>query len=429
MLKFRVPHLLCTLMLLLVISCNKEKQKEPSTFKVITTDFEESIPMEGTMEPVETTVLSCPRTSDGDVTFIIEDGALVNVGDVVCIIDDKRLSTRYNESLIRLEMANAELNKTKANLDFQFALLEAQVRNNTAQTQIANLDTLQLSFLTPKERRIKELELQKVAIEKKKLEKKLKSLAIINNSELRKSQFEIDQLTERIKSSKEQLEGLTLKAPIKGMATRAQHYRGRPILVGDNVWNNMPVVKIPNLAKVKVKFKASEGDYKRIDVNDSVEYSFDAMPGNKAWGKITIKSPVGTPIKENSKVKFFEIEASLDSSKTIPAPGLSANCKIYLKRVRNVIVIPQIATFDQDGMKVVYVKHDDSYEMRQIAIGLSSPKSAIITAGLKVNELISFSKPTSDLVIKKTLFPKKKKARPTKSKLPTIQKTTTIQKK
>ena len=402
--------------LILLFSCQSHEKRSLSTYTIKVADFEESIPMEGSVEPVETTVLSCPRSSDGDVTYIIDDGALVNDGDVVCVIDDKRLLTRYNESLIKLEIANAELNKIKANLDFQYALLEAQVKNNTAQTQIANLDTLQLSFLSPKERRIKELELEKVAIEKKKLEKKLVSMTIINKSELRKSQFEIDQLTQTIKSSKEQLEGLTLKAPIKGIATRAMHYSGRPIRVGDNVWNNMPVVKIPNLGKVKVKLNASEGDYKRIDINDSVEYSFDANPGNKAWGKIAMKSPVGTPIKENSNVKYFEIEASVDSVITIPGPGLSANCKIYLKRVRKVIVVPQIAAFDQDGIKVVYVKHDDSYEMRQIAIGLSSPKIAIITAGLKVGEQIAFSKPTSDLVTKKTLFHKKKNPKLVKTK-------------
>jgi hypothetical protein len=56
---------------------------------------------------------------------------------------------------------------------------------------------------------------------------------------------------------------------------------------------------------MKVMISASEGNYKRINVSDFVEYSFDAMPENKAWGKITKKAPVGQPVSENSKVKFF----------------------------------------------------------------------------------------------------------------------------
>lgn len=408
----------CILLSFLYASCSKQAHTEISTFKVIKTEFEESISLEGTVEPVETIVLACPSTSDGDITYLLADGTKVNAGDLVCIIDDKRLSKRYNEALIRLEMAKAELSKTRANLDFQYALLEAQVSNNTAQTQIANLDTLQLSFLSPKERRIKELELQKVAIEKKKLEKKLKSLAIINNSELRKNEFEIRQLEDMIKTSKLQIEGLAIKSPVSGIVTLPMHYTGMKLKVGDNVWNNMPVVKIPNVNKVKVVFKAPEIDYKRIDLSDNVSYSFDAMPGNKAWGKISTKSPVGQPFKENSKVKFFEIEASVDSFISTPQLGLSAKCRIYLKRKENVIVIPQICTFDQDGIKVVYVKHDDTYEMRQISIGLSSQKNAIVTSGLKTNELIAFSKPKSDLVKSKTIFPNKKKKLANKNTVP-----------
>ena len=403
-------------LLTFLISCQKHEKNEASTFTVKITDFEDYLTIPGFVEAVQSTTFGCPRQSDGYITYIVEDGTTVKDSDVVCIIEDKDVNSRYNESSTNLEIAMAGLSKTKADLDLQYSLMEAQVKNNAAETDIANLDSLQMQYLSPTQLKIKKLELEIVAIEKHKLQKKLLSLAIINQSELKKKEFEIQRLTSNIKSSKEQMDGLVIKSTKKGRIFRAMYYNGRKVQIGDNVWNGMAVVNMPDLTKMKVNILASEGDYKRINENDAVEYSFDAMPKNRAWGKIVKKAPIGQPIKENSKIKVFEIEASIDTSKLTPDPGLTTNCKIILKRIKDAIVIPQITIFDQDSMKVVYVKRSGKYEMRQILTGPSSQKSAVVLAGLLQNEKISFIKPESGLIEMKTLLKKTtlKKYRKTK---------------
>lgn len=403
-----VSHIIAGFFLAVLFSCQLHDQSQLSTYKIKLTNFEDVLEISGIAEPIQTTSIGCPREADGLITFIVEDGVYVNEGDVVCILEDSNLKKRYDEAVVNLETAKAELNKTRADLDLRYALLEAQVKNNAAQTDISNLDSLQLQYSTKNQQTIKRLELSQVAIEKAKLQKKLRSLAIINQSELKKTEFQIQRLTAEIQSSKEQLDGLVIKSPKKGIVTRAMHYSGRKVQVGDNLWYGMSMINIPDLSKMKIIITASEGNYKRISENDLVEYSFDAMPKNKAWGKILKKSPVGQPIKENSKVKLFEIEATVDSARIMPGPGLSANCKVILKRVKDTIVIPQVAIFEQDSMQVVYVKHGGKFEMRQVAIGTSSLKSAIVLAGLKVGEEISFVKPGTSLIEKKTVLPKKK---------------------
>lgn len=404
----------------LFYSCQSSEKGPTATYTVKKTTFEDYILVNGFVESAKTTVLACPRRVEGKIIFLVEDGSIVKKDDVVCIIEDESTKRRYEESLINLEKANAELSKTKANLDMQYALLEAEVKNNAAQSQIANLDSLQLNYLSARERRIKELELQKVAIEKTKLEKKLRSLAIINNSELRRTQFQIDRHTNDIKSAKERLDALTIKAPQDGLVTLPRTwFSGQTMKAGMQVYGNQPVANMPDVKKMKARIIASESDYKRIIIGDAVEYAFDAMPDNKAWGKMATKASVGQPIKENSKVKFFELEATIDSSITIPGPGLTADCKIILKRIKNVLVIPQIAIFEQDSVKVVYVSDHGKFEMREIQTGISSPKIAVIVAGLKDKELISLSKPNSGLIEKKTFLRKniEKKRKKTVAKI------------
>lgn len=343
---------------------------------------------------------------DAIIQSIVDDGVFVEAGDIVCVLEAKELQTNYDELLVFLENSKAQLNTTKATLSLEYSLLEAQVRNNEADTQIAQLDSLQLTYSPENQRKIKELELERVSIEKNKLEKKLKSLAIIQQSEIRKLELEIQRTEQRVSSIKEILDKLVLRAPKKGLVTRAMNrMTGKKMQIGDNVWNNMPIILMPEMENVKVMIMAPEQDYRYINIGDSVGYTFDAMPDNIAWGKIQKRSPVGQPINQNSKVKLFEIEASIDSSSTIPEPGFTANCKIWLKEVKDTIVAPQIAIFDEDSIKVVYVKQGNKFEKRQVMTGISSPKEAIISKGLRNDEIISLTKPSISLIKKTTLLP------------------------
>lgn len=256
-------------LLFCISSCNLKNKENISTYTVSNIDFENSILIEGIVEPIRFINLVCPRNVDGIVTFLIENGTYVDEGDVVCIIEDNNQQNNYDNLKISLENAIAELNKVNADLKMQYALLEAQVRNNEVDTEIADLDSLQFMFATPTQRRIKELELEMAYIEKVKFEQKLKSLDIINQSEVRKLEINIQQLTTRLQSAEKILEELTIKAPKKGLAIVADsRMTGGKLKVGDNVWNNMPLVIIPEISEMKVKMAVNETDFRHISEND-----------------------------------------------------------------------------------------------------------------------------------------------------------------
>ena len=389
---------------LLVCSCSMDTNV--ATYTVSQGDFTNVLLVEGAVEPVLTTTLASPRNCDGVVQYLVEDGVYVEKDDVVCIIEFQELQNQYDQITIGLENAEAGRNKTIADLNMQYALLEAQVKTNEADTKIAQMDSLQLAFVSPNQKLIKELELEKANIEKARYEKKMKALKIIQQSEVRRWELEIQRLRMRVQSVKDMLDALTLKAPRSGLAIRANSRLTRKkYQVGDPVWGNMPLVIMPEFKQMKVIIMASETDYKNISVNDSVSYTFDAMPGNAGTGKILKKAPVGQPYKQGGKVKFFEIEASIDSVLTMPEPGFTANCRIILKQSRNVLSVPQIAVFEEDSMKVVFVQQKRGYERRQVLTGLSSPKESIITAGLAEGEIIALSKPKHSLIKQQIALP------------------------
>lgn len=387
------------------MACSNQP-KNRTLYTVTRKNFKNSIVIDGYAEPMQSTSIVCPRGGGGGtIAFLLEEGSWVEEGDIVCTIENQNMQTHYDQLVTNLENAEAEIEKTKANMALQFSMLEADAKNNDAETQIAHLDSTSLQYLSPNQRLIRELELEIVAITRRKIESKLVSMPIIQQSEIRKLELQIRRLSNNVASVKKDLDELVLRSPKKGLVIRGTNpMTSNKFTVGDPVWNGMQLATIPEMNAMKMKFFASERDYRYIEVGDSVSYSFDALEDNIAWGKIINKMPVGVEVKRGSQVKHFEMDASIDSTLVMPDPGFTATCHITLKQVKDTLVVPQIAIFEQDSIRVVYVNTKKGFEMREIAVGESSPKEAVVTNGLVVNEKVALSKPNASQVRSKKML-------------------------
>lgn len=397
---------LACLLLLSATSCKKKTDDQTLLTTVKKTAFENVLPVQGTVAAVRSVTISHELDENCTIIYLVEEGTMVQAGQVVCIMESEELDSDYEDLLLQIEKNEAALSKTRADMALQYALLDAQLRNSDAQAGLASLDSLQLEYLSPNQRKLKELDLERLAIERKKLQLKITSTKTINDSQLKKQELQLQRQRQRLKTVKEKQESLKLVAPISGLANRGLSWiNDLPLQEGDQAYSSMPLVVIPDLSEVKVMVEATESEFKRIHLNDSVSFVFDAMPGKKAWGRIVSIAPVGRVISRTNPLKVFDVEVSVEEAEKLPRPGLSANCFIYLKHVPNVLVVPQIAVFDADSMKVVYVKHGQTFEERQVLIGESSPQQAVILAGLEEGEELSLLKPKTSKVKTQTLLP------------------------
>jgi hypothetical protein len=386
----------------LVVACGANNNKSELLHQLSPVTYSDVLNIEGTVEAVRSKTVFCPNNIDGTIVYLIEDGTLVEKGEVICVLENRELTKYYEDLLKQVESTTAEYSKSKANLDMQYAILEAQVKSNEAQTSITNLDSAQLQYASPVQQKIRKIEMEMAAIEKAKIEKKLSFLKTINESELKKIGLQIKRDSTRAASINTMMKEMTIKAPERGLALRSfSPMRDGKIAEGDQTWSEIPLINIPDLTEVKVNIFATETEYKRIELNNKVTYTFNGMPGNKAYGKIIQKAPMGKPLSRNSKVKYFEITASVDSFEVIPEPGISANCIVTVKEVADTIVVPQLAIFEEDSSKFVFVKVNNSFEKREVRLGENSPKQAVITAGLKGDELIALAYPVLSKISKK----------------------------
>ncbi len=377
------------------VSCSSEQEGKHTLYTVQRGAFDDVLQVEGFTESMGSISLTCPPDVDGTIEYLIESGTMVKKGDTLCIIEDVSIEERYDDWQLSLENSYADLEATKANARMELALLEAQVKTNDAETLIAGLDSIQLLYLSPTERRIKELQMEQAAIRRARLTKQLDAQKVILQADIKKIESQISQRERRLESQRKLLESLIIRAPKDGLAIRARRWSwsSETWNIGDNVWNGRAVVTMPAIDSVKVLIYAQETEYKRIEVGDSVEYTFDAMPNNRAWGRITKLSPMGLKRTEGSEVKTFEVEASVDSLLQPLDPGLSVNCRIFLQHVPDTLVIPTVCVYQRDSMNVVYVRKGKKYEEREVQLSITTPRSSVVAGGIGEGEQITLIKP------------------------------------
>lgn len=362
-------------------------------------NFTDIVTVDGTVEAVKSNSIKCPPVYNVTISYIIEDGFQVKAGDTVCILESLKMVTQYKEVEIELEQRKVELNKSKADLALKFSLLEAEVKNNEAQSSIANLDSLQLKYASETQRKITVLELERTAVQKKRFERRLRALEKINKSELRKIELQINQGENQLKNIDDKMKTLVLLSPQDGLFVISNSYMGTgKFKQGDQVWPNMNIAEIPDLSVMRVKMQINETKYKRISIADSVIYTFDAIPGDFASGKVTFKAPIGQSISKDSKIKNYDILSSINKYDILPGAGLSANCKIFVEQNNDTLIVPLIAVFEEDSSKYVYVKKGTHFEKREVIVGESSPKDAVISAGLLEGEMLALLKPAEKKV-------------------------------
>lgn len=379
-------------------SCSSDNERTLPTYTIERSTYEDVLVIDGYTESVNSVNILCPRNVNGTIVSIVETGTHVKQGDVVCVIEDVGVADNYERWTLNLESAYADLEKLKASQRLETALLEAQVRNNNAETLLAEFDSLQMQYMSPAERRTKELQLERAAIERTRLIKKVDATKVVQEIDVMRIKKHIEWVKRNLDEERKKMESLIIRAPKEGIAVRARRWpwSDETWTIGDNLWNGRIVVTLPDLESMKVLIHVQETEYKRLQMGDTIMYAFDAMPENQGWGRITKLASVGQARTAGSQVKTFEVEASIDSLLAPIEPGLSARCHIYLKHLPDTIVVPSISVFDKDSLKVVYVQKGRRFEEREVKLGLSSPKTTIVAEGLDVGERIALIRPNSN---------------------------------
>jgi multidrug efflux pump subunit AcrA (membrane-fusion protein) len=399
-----------TLVFFLFPGCNSKKVSI-ITYELKRSDYLDAIEVTGTIQAVNNVLLIAPGISATNllkITYLAEDGAHVRKGDTICKFEvPSSLSSNLESFTTSLENLEGDLKKLEANNAMQLALLKAQVETNKAQIAIKKLDSIQIKFAPEVKQRLLAIEMEKADIEKMKLQKKFAAQKRINNSELIQMRSRIMIQKNRIKMIENQINLLSLVAPVNGIVMHVENYRldGSTFTIGKieegiSTISGMSVLQIPEMKDMQVSVEVPEDDYKRIETGQKVLIRVEASKNLITSGNIKRKTLQRKNAQEKTAIKTYEVIIKVDSCHSKMTPGLSAMCRIIVKQVKDTIVVPTSAIIEKDSSKFIYVADGDKFIPVAVETGISSSSKSIISKGLAGNETIALIEPPHNLIRK-----------------------------
>jgi hypothetical protein len=130
-----------------------------------------------------------------------------------------------------------------------------------------------------------------------------------------------------------------------------------------------------------------------------VEVTVEAVPGLRVNGIVERISPQAT-IKNN--IKGYPARILLKNVDPRVRPGMTANVKIPVASAANVTAVPLAAVFTErnadtgDMERFVYVQQADTFEKRNVKVGVSDFACAEIQEGLKEGEIVALELPKEE---------------------------------
>jgi HlyD family secretion protein len=179
----------------------------------------------------------------------------------------------------------------------------------------------------------------------------------------------------------------------------------RPVSVGqavsgsDGFNGGTEVLTIADLNAMIINAQVNQADVPRLKVGELVEVTIEAVTGLRATGTVERLSPQAI-IKNN--IKGYPARIVLKNVDERIRPGMTANVKIPVASAENVTAVPLAAVFTEKNPdtsqmeRFVYVQQGETFEKRNVKVGVSDFNCAEIQEGLKPGDVVSLELPKEE---------------------------------
>jgi HlyD family secretion protein len=197
----------------------------------------------------------------------------------------------------------------------------------------------------------------------------------------------------------EQLTKTVVRAPFDCSVLTRPVSNGQAVSGSGGFNSGTEVLTIANLGAMIINAQVNQADVPRLKVGETVGVTVEAVTGLSITGVVERIYPQAT-IKNN--IKGYPARIVLKDVDPRVRPGMTANVKIPVASADNVTAVPLSAVFteksSEEGQmeRFVYVQQGESFEKRNVKVGVSDYFYAEIQEGLKEGEIVTLEQPKEE---------------------------------
>lgn len=391
---------------------------------------------QGEVEAANAIELRCEVKSRGaggsggggvSILEVVPEGTMAKKGDVLVRLDSSALEQELKQQTISVNTSQALVIQAKNTLEAakiaKIEYLEGTFRNEErlilGEVFVAeqNLRTAQLSYessqrlaakglLTPLQLDGAQYAVEKAQNELDNAKGKLDVLRKYTKAKMLK-QFESDIATaeakvkaeesshqieeDKLKEIEDQIVKCTIKAPVDGQVVYVNKFSGSRggsqaefvVEAGSTVREQQPIIRLPSSNDMQVKALVNEARVTLVRAGQPVTIRVDALKDELIQGEVVKVNQYAEPGSWNSgNIKKY---ATLIKIKTPPESlrsGMNAEVRIHIERRQEALQVPVQALAEYRGHFFVIAQNGEKFETREVTIGSTNDKTAVIEKGL-----------------------------------------------
>jgi RND family efflux transporter MFP subunit len=366
--------------------------------------------------------------SQGKVTKMLREGSFVEKDEPFLWMETKEIEEQIKELEVSVEVADANLQKTRENNELQKELAVLTVEQSTkdlahsktlhedALEEYAKTDRLVKNGLMAEkdlimaESRVRaaKLNIDKAEISLEKAQRQLETNSKIWVAEEKNAEADYEQKNRQLEKAKQELKDTILKAPVSGIVVYERMWKGsgyEKVQEGDQVWQRQKVAEIPDMSTMTAMVQINEMDSSMVKEGQEAEIRLVAFPELLLKGTVTKKATLAED-KSRSRyfrgdrsssagLRTFDITVELEEVDPRLRQGMTSNVTIVVDIIPDATHVPLEAVFDgdTDEQKVVYVKNGDRFDKRTVDTGAANDNYVIVKSGIEAGEQVALKKP------------------------------------
>jgi len=411
------------------------------SYEILTTsaqqsDFEHFVVERGELlssSNVEVRCLVKGRSSSSSINIleIVPEGTWVQAGDFLVKLDDASLQKQLVQQQIICSTSESAAIEAKADLESarlalheysegtfiedlakqqsEVFVAEENLRRAEEYLQYSNrlaergyipdaqLDADQFAL----EKAKKELGVAKTKLEvlskftKEKMLTQLEAKIQTAEARLRSREKTLELENKELAEVEQQIALCTITAPVEGQVVYEQNRRSSSTTIlieeGAPVRERQVIINLPDPSKMTVVTKVHESRIGFIAQGQVAELRLDSLPDIPLTGTVVEVSEYPLPPISvyMAHVKEYEVSIQIDNPPRDLRPGMTAEAKILVDRLDNVLQLPIESVQQRNGKFFCAIPSlTGKIETRELKIGKSNETSLIVESGLEEGEQV-----------------------------------------
>ncbi len=381
------------LLLVLLMGCLPQSagQELPPTAPATRGEFDHTLTITGELQAVDSTKIS--TQFGGKITKLAEEGSLVKEGDIVVRFDTTEAEREVATLLADIDLKAQEIEQKTVELagniaNLRRALEKAELSLEKIQLKITDSDTVSRI-----EREEAKLDLREGQLERDRAQQELDAAISKGDADVAMLRLEKRKKEDTLAQRRDEIAAASVTAPKGGLVILGQTWRGGKIAEGDQVWQGMKIMEIPDLSEMEALALAHEVDAAVVEDGQRAEIRLDAVPGRVFTGSVKKKARLAKTKRAESEVKYLDVTVALESTDPVMKPGMTSKVDLVIEHLTDVLTVPREALQQREGRWVVFVPDGKGWAQKDVTAGARNATHVVISDGLSDGDLVFLGAP------------------------------------